>query len=73
MKTKVMIDGFEGHVRRSLDRATKMERGEHLEPEKIITFADPVDMLECLGPAPLSQEFKQIATERKARNPHDAS
>jgi hypothetical protein len=73
MKTKVMIDGFEGHVRRSLDRATKMERGEYLESEKIITFADPVDMLDCLGTAPSSQEFEQIATDRKARKPHDAS
>jgi len=48
MKTKVMIDGFDGHVRRSLDRVAKMERGERLESEKIITFADPDDMLECL-------------------------
>lgn len=48
MKTKIFSDGFEGHVRRSLERARKMERGEHLEPEKIITFADPLHMLECL-------------------------
>jgi len=48
MKTKVFHDGFEGHVRRSLDRAAKREKGERLEAEKIITFADPVDMIECL-------------------------
>jgi len=48
MKTKVFHDGFEGHVRRSLDRAAKRERGERLEAEKIITFADPLDMVECL-------------------------
>lgn len=70
MKTKVMIDGFEGHVRRSLDRVAKMERGERLKPEKIITFADPIDILECLGSAPPSQEFERIATELKARKPH---
>jgi predicted transcriptional regulator len=48
MKTKVFHDGFEGHVRRSLERATKRQRGERLETEKIITFADPLDMIECL-------------------------
>ncbi len=48
MKTKVFHDGFEGHVRRSLDRAAKRERGERLDAEKIITFADPLDMVECL-------------------------
>ena len=41
MKTKVFTDGFEGHVRRSRERAQKIVRGERLEPEKIITFADP--------------------------------
>ncbi len=63
MKTKVMIDGFDGHVRRSLDRAAKMERGEHLEPEKIITFADPIDMLECLT----VQRIRLIQTTREQR------
>jgi len=48
MKTKVFADGFEGHVRRSLERARRRENGERLEPERIITFADPLDMLECL-------------------------
>jgi predicted transcriptional regulator len=27
MKTKVFFDGFEGHVRRSLERAEKMSQG----------------------------------------------
>jgi len=48
MKTKVFADGFEGHKRRSLERAERRERGERLESERIITFADPLDMLECL-------------------------
>ena len=48
MKTKVFHDGFEGHVRRSLERAAKREKGERLEAQKIITFADPIDMVECL-------------------------
>jgi predicted transcriptional regulator len=48
MKTKVFADGFEGHVQRSLERAARSAKGEHLEAEKIITFADPLDMMECL-------------------------
>jgi predicted transcriptional regulator len=48
MKTQVFADGFEGHVKRSLERARRRENGERLEPERIITFADPLDMLECL-------------------------
>jgi len=48
MKARVFQDGFEGHVARSLDRAARREAGERLEAEKIITFADPLDMIECL-------------------------
>jgi predicted transcriptional regulator len=48
MKTQIFSDGFEGHVRRSLDRAKRMEKGERLESQRIITFADPLHMLECL-------------------------
>jgi|ERR1017187_4697382 predicted transcriptional regulator len=48
MKTKVFCDGFEGHKRRSLERARKRANGERLEPERIFTFADPLDMLACL-------------------------
>jgi len=48
MKTKVFHDGFEGHKRRSLERAAKLEKGERLEAERIVTFADPLDMIECL-------------------------
>jgi predicted transcriptional regulator len=48
MKTKVFFDGFEGHVRRSLERARRREKGERLEAERIITFEDPLEMLECL-------------------------
>ncbi|HEV2644839.1 MAG TPA: hypothetical protein VGU46_00590 [Acidobacteriaceae bacterium] len=48
MKAKVFHDGFEGHVRRSTDRARRREKGERLAAEKVITFADPVDMMACL-------------------------
>ena len=63
MKTKVFHDGFEGHVRRSLDRAAKRERGERLEAEKIITFADPLDMVECLT----AQRVRLCQVVRKKR------
>jgi predicted transcriptional regulator len=48
MKTKVFHDGFEGHVRRSIRRAARRQNGERLDAEKIITFADPLDMIACL-------------------------
>ena len=48
MKIKIFHDGLEGGIRRSLERAAKLERGERLKPEKAITFADPLDMFECL-------------------------
>jgi len=60
MKTKVFTDGFEGHVRRSIDRIRRRERGEHLEPEKIITFADPLHLFECLS----AQRIRLIQTAR---------
>ncbi len=49
MKVKVFDDGFEGHVRRSLARAKSRQAGERLESETAITFADPLDMVECLS------------------------
>ena len=48
MKTMIFADGFEGHKRRSLERNKRRAAGEHLEAEKIFTFADPLQMLECL-------------------------
>jgi len=63
MRTMVFADGFEGHVRRSLDRAKRRQSGERLEPEKIITFADPLDMLECLT----AQRVRLCQTARKKR------
>jgi predicted transcriptional regulator len=48
MKTKVYFDGLEGHVRRSLDRAKRLSKGERVESQRIITFEDPLQMIECL-------------------------
>lgn len=37
-KVTIHADGFEGFRKRSLVRAKKLDRGELLEPEKILTF-----------------------------------
>ena len=50
MKLTVRSDGFEGFRKRSLGRARKMDRGEKLKPEKIITFESPVEMSRVLTP-----------------------
>jgi len=63
MKAKVFDDGFEGHVRRSLERAAKRGKGTLLEAEKIITFADPLDMMECLT----AQRIRLCQVIRKKR------
>ena len=63
MKTKVFTDGFEGHVRRSLARVARMDKGERLEAERVITFADPLDMLECLT----AQRIRLCQVARKKR------
>lgn len=49
MKLTIRTDGFEGHMKRSLERAKKMDRGERLTPEKSITFESPLDLLEALS------------------------
>lgn len=48
MKTMVYFDGFEGHAQRSLDRARRREKGERLEAQRVITFEDPLLLIECL-------------------------
>jgi predicted transcriptional regulator len=63
MKMQIRADGFEGHVKRSLERAAKMDRGETLEPERIFTFADADQMLECLT----AQRIRLCQVVRKNR------
>jgi predicted transcriptional regulator len=41
----VHTDGFEGFRKRSLERARKLDRGELLEPEKILTFENAINTL----------------------------
>jgi predicted transcriptional regulator len=63
MKVKVFTDGFEGHVRRSRDRSRRRAAGERLESEKIITFGDPVMMVECFT----AQRMRLMEAARKKR------
>ena len=63
MKTKFFADGLEGHLKRSLERLDKRDRGEKLEPERIFTFADPFQMLECLT----AQRYRLFMAIRKKR------
>ena len=41
MKTKVLFDGFEGHVRRSLERAEKTAKGERVDSAEGHHFRRP--------------------------------
>jgi predicted transcriptional regulator len=63
MKTKVRSDGFEGHKRRSLKRAERLTKGEAVEAEKIITFADKADMMACLS----NERMRLIEIVRRKR------
>ncbi len=63
MKTQVFDDGFEGHVQRSLTRARQRAAGGRLVAEKVLTFADPQDMMECLT----AQRVRLCQTVRKKR------
>jgi predicted transcriptional regulator len=63
MKTKVLFDGFEGHVQRSLERSRRRKNGERLEAERIITFEDPLQMIECLT----AQRIRLCQVVRKKR------
>ncbi|MGD0732181.1 MAG: hypothetical protein ABR956_13045 [Terracidiphilus sp.] len=63
MKTKIYTDGVEGHVRRSLERAQKMGRRERLPAQKVLTFEDPLLMLQCLT----AQRIRLCQVARKRR------
>ena len=41
----VHTDGFDGFRKRSLERARKLDRGELLEPQKILTFENALNTL----------------------------
>jgi predicted transcriptional regulator len=63
MKTTIRTDGFEGHAKRAMARARKLDRGEAIEAEITLTFADPLDMLEVLTVSRV--RLVGVARERK--------
>lgn len=44
MKTVVAVEDFDAMRKRSLDRASRLDKGEHVESERRITFETPEDM-----------------------------
>ena len=50
MRLTIHSDGLEGFRRRSLELARKMDRGEKIQPEKSITFENPIEMAKVLTP-----------------------
>jgi predicted transcriptional regulator len=48
MKLTIRTDGFEGHKKRALARARKMDRVERLVAERTINFESPLEMLRVL-------------------------
>src|SRR3984885_2365328 len=63
MKMRVFDDGFEGHVLRSLARAKARGVERRLPPGTAITFADPMDLLECLS----KERIRIVQTIRKRK------
>lgn len=48
-KVKIGVDTVDGFFARARERARKLDRGEKLAPEVIISFEDPADMLRVLS------------------------
>ena len=49
MKTRFIQESFEAMTQRSIERARKLDAGEPIEPYNIISFEDPLDLLELLS------------------------
>lgn len=50
MKLTIHTDGLKGFRKRALELARKMDRGERIQPEKGITFENPIEMAKVLTP-----------------------
>jgi predicted transcriptional regulator len=48
-KVKIGVDTVDGFFARARERARKLDRGEELAPEIIISFEDPSDMMRVLS------------------------
>jgi predicted transcriptional regulator len=64
MKTTIRADGLEGHAKRATARARRLDRGESIETEVTLTFADPLDMLEVLT----ASRLRLVEAARKRRH-----
>ena len=64
MKTTIRADGLEGHAKRATPRARRLDRGESIETEVTLTFADPLDMLEVLT----ASRLRLVEAARKRRH-----
>jgi predicted transcriptional regulator len=60
----IRADGFEGHAKRAAARARKLDRGEPVEAEVTLVFADPLDMLEILT----ANRLRLVEAARKRRH-----
>src|ERR1017187_51576 len=67
MTKKVILETgtLADYVERSIERAKKLDRGEKLEPEIRITFADPADLLRVLS----VERLRVLRTIRKKTKP----
>ena len=48
-KVRMVTDGVDGFFRRGREHARKLDRGERLEPEMVIAFADAGEMMKVLS------------------------
>jgi len=65
-KTVTLATGtLDEYVERSTERARKIDRGETIEPEISITFADPADLLRVLS----LERLRVLRTIRTKKNP----
>jgi len=65
-KTVTVATGtLDEYVERSTERARKIDRGETVEPEISITFADPADLLRVLS----LERLRVLRTIRTRKNP----
>jgi len=48
-KVRIGVDSVDGFLARARERARKLDRGEKITPEIVISFEDPADMLRVLS------------------------
>lgn len=48
-RVKIGVDTVDGFFARARERARKLDRGEKLVPEMVVSFEDPADMLRVLS------------------------